>query len=106
MPSSQSSFSILILSAGLKAISWIEKFAVNGYWELYEPAGGNANPSNGTEDFEEGRITENADNPLERNDPLIPSPFGHLRCQRGDGVNPVAQFAFLSKNLLFEHGSD
>ncbi len=58
------------------------------------------------EDFEEGRLTENADNPLERNDPLIPSPFGHLRCQRGDGVNPVAQFAFLSKNLLFEHGSD
>jgi len=73
MPSSQSSFSILILSAGLKAISWIEKFAVNGYWELYEPAGGNANPSTGTEDFEEGRITENASNPLERDDPRIPS---------------------------------
>jgi len=29
-----------------------------------------------------------------------------MRCRRGDGANPVAQFAFLSKNLLFKHGSD
>jgi hypothetical protein len=73
MSSRQSFLPILIISAGLKAINLIEKFAVNGYWELYEAAGGNANPSAGTEDFEGGRIIENASNPLERDDPPFPS---------------------------------
>jgi len=89
------------MSAGLKAISWIEVYAINGYWESYEPACGNANTNQLSQRIlRRGRIAENAHFPKERNDPPIPSPFGHTRCQRWDGVNPVVQFIFRPKIFL------